>query len=160
MKKISRKKFIRNGILASIGLMLLDSLWFEKYVIDWNHYDLSNNRKDKIKIIQISDLHFDRIKNFHKSIAKKINSLNPDLILITGDSVDKTEKIDSLNEFLNLIDYSIEKFAITGNWEYWGGVDLIRLGKIYKENNCSLLINENKIFNLLIPKNIFVRLLK
>ena len=110
MKKISRKKFIRNGILASIGLMLLDSLWFEKYVIDWNHYDLSNNRKDKIKIIQISDLHFDRIKNFHKSIAKKINSLNPDLILITGDSVDKTEKIDSLNEFLNLIDYYLVFF--------------------------------------------------
>lgn len=148
MKKISRKKFIRTGILAAISFVLLDSLWFEKYVIDWNYFDLAIDRKNKIKIIQISDLHFDTLRYFHKSIANKINLLNPDLIFITGDSVDKTEKIDLLNDFLCLIDKSIIKFAITGNWEYWGNVDLMKLKKIYKKNNCDFLINENKIINI------------
>jgi hypothetical protein len=41
------------------------------------------------------------IRYFHKSIAKKINSIKPDLILITGDSVDETEKIGLLDNSLN-----------------------------------------------------------
>ena len=77
MTKLTRRKFIKRGILASIGLVLLDTLWFEKYVIDWNYFDISKSEKNKIKIIQISDLHFDKLRYFHKSIAKKINLLIP-----------------------------------------------------------------------------------
>lgn len=144
MKKQSRRKFIKRAMVASVGLILLDSLWFEKYIIDWNYFDLSESDENKIRIVQISDLHFDQLRSFHKSIARKINSINPDLIFITGDSVDKTEKIESLNEFLGLIDNSIKKFAIPGNWEYWGNVDLQELKKVYSRNNCELLINENR----------------
>jgi uncharacterized protein len=144
MKKLTRRKFIKRGILASIGLVLLDSIWFEKYVIDWNYFDISKSNKNKIKIIQISDLHFEKLSFFHKSIAEKINSKKPDLILITGDSVDETEKIKQLNKFLELIDNSIKKYAITGNWEYWGKVNLEKLKSTYSQNNCELLINENR----------------
>ena len=144
MNNFTRRKFIKTGIFASIGLVLLDSFWFEKYVIDWNYFDISKSENNKIKIIQISDLHFDQLRYFQKSIAKKINTLKPDLIFITGDSVDKTEKIDSLNEFLQLIVHSIQKYAITGNWEYWGKVNLTKLKNIYSKNNCELLINENR----------------
>ena len=148
MINLTRRKFIKRGILASIGLVLLDSLWFEKYVIDWNYFDISKSEKNKIKIIQISDLHFDQLRYFHKSIAKKINAIKPDLIFITGDTVDKTEKIKPLNEFLQLIDYSIKKYAITGNWEYWGKVNLTKLKNIYSQNNCELLINENRTISI------------
>ena len=144
MSSLTRRKFIKNGVLASIGLVLLDSLWFEKHVIDWNYFDISKNTENKIKIIQITDLHIDSIQYFHKSIAKKINRLKPDLVFITGDSVDKTEKIKALNEFLKLIDHSIQKYAITGNWEYWGDVNLSELKETYSNNNCILLINENR----------------
>ena len=144
MNSLTRRKFIKSGVLASIGLVLLDSLWFEKYVIDWNYFDISKNSKNKIKIIQITDLHIDSVECFHKSIAKKINRLKPDVIFITGDSVDSTEKINLLNEFLKLIDHSIQKYAITGNWEYWGNVNLPMLKETYSNNNCILLINENR----------------
>ncbi|MDX2445357.1 MAG: hypothetical protein QNK30_16295 [Bacteroidales bacterium] len=76
MKKITRRKFITRGILTAIGLVLIDSLWFEKCIIDWNYFDISKNKSNKIKIVQISDLHFDAIRNFHKSIAIKINAFN------------------------------------------------------------------------------------
>ena len=62
--------------------------------------------------------------------------MKPDLIFITGDSVDKTEKIEHLNLFLELIDNSIKKYAITGNWEYWGNVNLEELKSVYSKNNC------------------------
>src|SRR5690606_11510393 len=144
MKNLTRRKFIKRGILASIGLVLLDSFWFEKYVIGWNYFDISKSEKNKIKIIQISDLHFDQLRYFHKSIAKRINTIKPDLIFITGDSVDETGKIDLLDEFLKRIDNSIKKYAITGNWEYWGNVNLTKLKNVFSKNNCELLINENR----------------
>lgn len=148
MTNINRRKFIKGGILASIALVFLDSFWFEKYVIDWNYFDISKSLDDKIKIIQISDLHLDKLRYFHKSIARKINSIKPDLIFITGDSVDHTDKIELLNQFLKLIDHSILKYAITGNWEYWGNVNLQKLSDVYSKNNCQLLINKNKTVSI------------
>lgn len=148
MSKLSRRKFIKRGLFATISLFILDAFWFEKYAIEWNYFDISKSNNTKIKIIQISDLHFDKLRSFHKSIAKKINSKKPDLICITGDSVDKNEHIKSLNKFLELIDNSIPKFAITGNWEYWGNVNLTELKNIYSKNNCELLINENKTISI------------
>lgn len=148
MTKLTRRIFIKRGILASIGFILLDSLWFEKYVIDWNYFDISKSEKNKIKIIQISDLLFDQLRYFHKSIAKKINSIKPDLIFITGDSVDETDKVSELDKFLKLIDNSIPKYAITGNWEYWGNVNLSKLKNIYSQNNCELLINGNRTITI------------
>lgn len=146
--KINRRKFLTRGVLASLGIVLLDSLWFEKYVIDWNYYDISSTSSEKIKVIQITDLHFDSLKYFHKSIAKKINKLQPDLIFITGDSVDNTDKISELDTFLSLVNRSIPKYAITGNWEYWGKVDLSELGSMYSDHNCELLINEHRTVNI------------
>ncbi|WP_452600901.1 metallophosphoesterase [Pontimicrobium sp. MEBiC06410] len=146
--KITRRKFIKSGLLASLGVLFLDAFWFEKYVIDWNYFDISKQENNKIKIIQISDLHFNQLRYFHKSIAKKINTIQPDLICITGDAVDKTENIKALDTFLELIDKSIKKYAITGNWEYWGGVDLKMLYNIYNKNNCELLINENRTLSI------------
>lgn len=147
LQKITRRKLIKRGLLATIGMFLIDVLWFEKYVIDWNFFDISK-KKDKLKIIQLSDLHFDELRSFHKSIAKKINKIKPDVILITGDSVEKTDKIPLLNSFLQLIDVAIPKYAVMGNWEYKGRVAIDKLSSMYSKNNCKLLINQNDTINL------------
>lgn len=139
---------MKGGILAVIGFVLLDALWFEKYIIEWNYFDISKSDKNKIKIMQISDLHINKLRYFHKSIARRINKVQPDLIFITGDSVNETEKIETLNKFLELIDKSIKKYAITGNWEYWGDVNLTKLKSMYSTNNCELLINENRTISI------------
>lgn len=145
MKKETRRKFIKRISFAIISLIAIDAFWFEKYMIEWNYYDLSTT-KNKIKIVQLSDLHLQSVKSFHKSIAEKINKLRPGFICITGDAIDDNSKLEALNSFLKLIDYSIKKYAILGNWEYWGNVDLLHLRKIYTNHNCELLINENTSF--------------
>lgn len=144
MTKVTRRGFIKRVVFGVIGIILLDSLWFEKYVIDWNYFDISEN-ENKLKIIQISDLHIKEVRSFHKSIVKKINNVNPDIVFITGDSVDSTDKINELDTFLGLMNNSIPKFSITGNWEYWGDVDLTKLNETYSKHNCKLLINETEI---------------
>lgn len=144
MSKLSRRKFIKRVTLALTGLFVLDAFWFEKYVIDWNYFDISKGSEHKIKIIQISDLHIEKLRSSHKSIAEKINALQPDIVFITGDAVNHTKEIEVLHSFLKLINNSIPKYAILGNWEYWGKVDLEQLKSMYARTNCELLINENR----------------
>lgn len=134
-------------LLSLIGLLFLDALWFEKYIIDWKRFDISDGKKDSLKIIQLTDLHIDEVRSFHKSIAKRINKEQPDILFITGDSVNYNGKLPVLNNFLNLIDRKIPKLAILGNKEYQGNVDIANLKKVYEQNNCDLLINENRMFD-------------
>lgn len=144
----TRRQFIKRGIFATIGFVFLDTFWFEKSFVQWKKIDLTNKNNDPIKIIQLTDLHFKGIDTKYKRIAKKINSINPDLLVFTGDSIDSDEYINDFNQFLKLINFDIKKYSITGNWEYWGKVDLNRLKKIYSDNNCELLINDNRQIDL------------
>lgn len=143
--QISRRKFIRSGLLFATGLTL-DAFWAERFFIETNEYYHGSATKEtsNIKVVQISDLHLQSINYQLVKLTKKLNELKPDLILITGDAIDKANNISILNDFLMLIDHKIKKVAILGNWEYWGNVDLIELNKIYADNNCTLLINETK----------------
>ena len=146
--KISRRKFIKRTLLASISIGLIDAFWFERYIIEWNYFDKTNSSNSKIKIVQVSDLHIQTLWSFHKSIARKINKLKPDFVFITGDAVDKNKNISELDNFLSLIDTSIKKSAITGNWEYWGKIDLLQLRNVYQKHNCDFLINENRTYSV------------
>lgn len=142
----TRRKFIKAGLLAGFGFILLDSFWLEKYFIETNDFNLGKSTDDNfdLKVIQISDLHLQTLNGQLKRLAKNINKQKPDLILITGDSVDNKKNVFVLNQFLGLIHTDIKKFAILGNWEYWGGVDLEELRLSYSLNNCELLINSSR----------------
>ena len=137
-------KFIKSGLLITTGAILANAFWTEKYLIETNKFYLGSATKDtkNITIVQISDLHLRSISYRLTQLINKINKLQPDLILITGDAIDDEKKISLLKDFLKLIDNGIQKAAILGNWEYQAKVDLIELRKIYADNNCNLLINQ------------------
>ncbi|MCE3226559.1 MAG: metallophosphoesterase [Bacteroidetes bacterium] len=150
-KTWTRRKFIRAMVWSAIGFGLLDALWIEKFFIETNEFYLGNSTDDNydIKVLQISDLHLQSSLDYkHKRLAQKVNELKPDLIFITGDAVDYKKNITTLNKFLQLLDKDIKKVAITGNWEYWGYVDINDLNIIYNFNNCDLLINQSKQFEV------------
>jgi predicted MPP superfamily phosphohydrolase len=142
----TRRKFIKTGLLAGAGFFLLDSFWIEKYFIETNEFCLGTSTDDNfdLKVIQISDLHLQSLNGQLKTLAKTINEHKPDLVLITGDSVDDKKNVYILNQFLDKLAKSIKKFAILGNWEYWGNVDLEDLRLTYEVNNCELLINSSR----------------
>lgn len=149
---INRRKFMKTLFLSIVGLVgfiYLDSFWIEKYIIDWNEFDVSNNSSNKIKIIQLSDLHLHEIKYFHKTIAEKINSENPDIIAFTGDTITRTSKFPVLKKLLDLIDPEILKIVILGNKEHDGRILVSELNDVFKDYNGLVLVNENYIFDKL-----------
>ncbi len=102
---------------------------------------------NSFKIVQVSDLHLKQFNKRAQHIAEQVNKLNPNVVLFTGDSIDKVEQLDGFDRFLSLLDKQTAKYAIMGNWEYWAGVDLERLTKIYATYNCRLLVNESILHN-------------
>jgi uncharacterized protein len=97
-----------------------------------------------IKIVQISDLHLKKVKFNHRMLARKVKEMSPDLLVLTGDILDRKENVHELEEFLSLFDKEMPKFAILGNWEHFINIKFEKLSKAYAKFNCKLLINETQ----------------
>lgn len=150
MKKVSRRKFIIDLFTLTTIALVADAVWIEKFFIETNEFflgDASSNTTN-LKVVQISDLHLRSIDMQHRMLAKKINKLKPDLILFTGDSVDRSSTMDLFDEYLSHFDQDIKKVAILGNREYKRGISLERLRAIYLRHNTDLLINDSKIYSV------------
>ena len=73
-----------------------------------------------LKIVHISDIHYGFSYNISdlQKLVNKINELNPDIIVFTGDLIDKQITEDEKNEIINLLSElkaTIGKYAIKGN---------------------------------------------
>jgi predicted MPP superfamily phosphohydrolase len=81
---------------------------------------------NKLKIVQISDVHLGLIvrEGRLKEIVSKVKLARPDILVSTGDLVDgQINKLEGLEEMLNEINPRYGKFAITGNHEFYAGLD-------------------------------------
>lgn len=147
---ITRRKFIKRTATVATGLVLLDAFWVEQFFIETNEFYIGTAKPEKsnISVVQISDLHIQSLGYALEQIASKINQSTPDLMLFTGDSIDRAEKLPVLESFLALLEISIPKAAIVGNWEYWSNVNFVELNRLYKKYNCTLLINQSQQFTL------------
>ncbi|HUI28884.1 MAG TPA: metallophosphoesterase [Candidatus Acidoferrales bacterium] len=81
-----------------------------------------------LNIVMASDIHLSSIigRSRIESIVGKINSLSPDLVLLPGDILDGdlNPVIDqNLGESLRKIKAPLGVYAVTGNHEYYGGIE-------------------------------------
>ncbi len=77
------------------------------------------------RIAQISDLHVSFIirRPYVQSVVDKVNALNADLVVLTGDIVDgSVEKLKSSIEPLAALEPKNKRYLILGNHEYYAGV--------------------------------------
>lgn len=94
-----------------------------------------------IKLAQLSDLHISKIGTTERKTLEHIKMLQPQIILLSGDVIDRHDSLPVLKSFLTQLPPAI-KVAILGNWEHWSGVDLKALAALYAENDVTLLINQ------------------
>jgi predicted MPP superfamily phosphohydrolase len=88
----------------------------------------SANGLKELKIVVVSDVHLGTVIRSSRleKIVAKINSLQPDIVLLPGDIVD--EDVNSVAEqnmakILKKLDSKFGVFACSGNHEYFGGVE-------------------------------------
>jgi predicted MPP superfamily phosphohydrolase len=97
-----------------------------------------------LKIAQISDVHLGLLvgETKLKRILDLVSAQNPDVLVSTGDLVDgEICKNDRMVEILRGISPPLGKFAVTGNHEYYAGVD--RAVKCMQEGGFKVLQGES-----------------
>ena len=127
----AKTKEITGIVVLSLTLLVVGighlNTWFpaiREYNLDINK---SGGKLDELHIVALSDIHLGTtIEKRHMSgIVKRVNALNPDIILIPGDIIDEdiTPIIHSnVGEKLKLLKAKYGVYAVTGNHEYIGGV--------------------------------------
>lgn len=130
----SRREFIQKilsiGIITSTGASTLAGLYNARKgpTIMKPKIPIKNLGQDLngLTIAQISDLHVGPTikEGYVESVVEQVNNLNPDIISITGDMVDgSVEYLAKHVEPLKDLHANIGKYFVTGNHEYYSGVD-------------------------------------
>ncbi len=117
------------------------------------HYNYTSERIpesfDNFKIVHLSDLH---CKNFGKNNSKlidEINKLEPDLILITGDNIDKFHPdITPLEHLFAGISNTAPIYSISGNHECDNFDLYAQLLSLYQKYNITDLDDKEMFFTV------------
>lgn len=99
-----------------------------------------------LKVVHFSDLHYNRAININKvdDIVSEINLINPDVVVFTGDLIDKdvtlsSKDINDLITSLKKINAKYGKYAIMGNHDYDENKD--KFMRIFENSDFTVLNN-------------------
>ena len=172
MKKRSDRYKINK--LKLVLLILLSIILFAGSVILWARFISTNglvvnerkivneklpNSFKGFKIIHFSDVHYGKTifkKNLEK-IVNKINFINPDLVVFTGDLIDKDTKVNDntiteISEILSKINSKYGKYAVKGNHDYSDD----NFYKIMNDSNFNVLENSYDLIYCDINEYIYI----
>ncbi|EKQ56692.1 MULTISPECIES: metallophosphoesterase [unclassified Clostridium] len=143
---------IENLFIFSGLVLLSGAAYRDNKLIKISKYQIQSNKVpkefNKFKIIQLSDFHNYIFNKNNSRLVKKILKENPDIIVMTGDMVNKYDK--DFNVFLNLAETLSKKYKIyyiIGNHE-----------KRLKKEHLNLLIKKltNLNINVVNDKNVTI----
>jgi predicted MPP superfamily phosphohydrolase len=122
--KQKKKMHLIIVLIILIGIPLF-FLWQNNDIVITNiSYKSSKIGKDfeGFKIAQISDLHNKEFGKNQRRLIKNLKSINPDIIVITGDIIDaKRTNIQIAMEFVDEALDIAPMYYVSGNHEVWSG---------------------------------------
>lgn len=150
-KKEKRNIFIY--LLFFIALLFLYGYYIEPKNLSIKEYKIENkdipDSFDGLKIIHFSDVHYKSTVDttYLKKIVNLINKQNPDLVIFTGDFLDKrfdysNKEIEEIKNELNKIESTLGNFAVSGNHDMVNNPEDFK--NIFSEN-FTILENEEKL---------------
>lgn len=130
-------------ILSLLAVIILLYVLFI-FPTQWLKIERVNNPIGiKKRILQISDLHVDKLRISAKRIRQVIDEEKPDYIFLTGDFTYKEHFLPRAGHYLKMIsDSGIPVYAVLGNHDY----ELPRLGRLldlFKAYGIKVLRNES-----------------
>lgn len=130
-------------LLAVLGI----AFFIEPGRTQVTHHNIGDQRNAPgFRLVQLSDLHLQDFDEHEKTLARQVKELSPDLVVITGDMIDRSDALPLLQTFVDDLG-SIPLFAVPGNWEHWSDVDFSSLrAVIERRRGNQLLLNGHASF--------------
>ncbi|MBS5937009.1 metallophosphoesterase [Clostridium sp.] len=125
MRKLSRRvKVMIILALLIIGCIIL-SIWQNNSIViskfDYNSFIISEEFNN-FKIVHISDLHNKVFGKEQDKLIEKVEALEPDIIVITGDLIDRRRyNLEKSMYFINSAVEIAPVYYVSGNHEAWSG---------------------------------------
>jgi predicted MPP superfamily phosphohydrolase len=157
MKKQTRRTFIKRIFGATLTVLGLGSGGYlyahqiEPSLLDIQEVQIQHalipKSFDGIKIIQFSDTHLGFQYTLHQlqRLVTRINNLQPDMILFTGDLMDEPNKYTEINKLVSILEKlhaPLGKYCIFGNHDHGGyGSEIYR--NIMETTEFNVLLNES-----------------
>ncbi|MFC0273396.1 metallophosphoesterase [Metabacillus herbersteinensis] len=132
------KKAYKNTQDVVINKIKIDTDHTERYV-------------PTLKILQLSDLHLEKISISPEQLYEKLMKEQIDLIALTGDFLDRKRTIPKLIPYLEVLNKLNAKYgiyAVLGNHDYLLRKDLSKLIAILEKYNCKVMKNTNEMITV------------
>src|SRR3989338_624758 len=113
---------------ALLTLMLSLAIVFYAFLVEpfWiqvTEQEIGGQVTVPLKIAHITDLHLKQFGRFEVRILSAIELWGPDLIVVTGDSIDDQDNIEYARQFFLRLRSPLGTWMVRGNWENWAPVD-------------------------------------
>jgi uncharacterized protein len=114
-------------VVSVITIAAHVNTWFPKTTTLELELDGKNSHMRSLRIVMVSDIHLGSLtpKNRIEKMVRKINSLDPEIILTAGDVLDEDVGpviYRDLGSALKQLEAPLGVYGVTGNHEYIGGV--------------------------------------
>ena len=146
-------KYRKRGINieALIILILLAFFKWQNDGIVISNYEYKNSKIpqkfNNYKIVQISDFHN---KNYKGKLSKKIKNIKPDIIVITGDIIDRRKvRLNLVTDFIKEIKDIAPIYYVSGNHEFLSGAynkvkELLEKEEVKVLDNSFIVLEKDK----------------
>ena len=148
--RVDRRKFLQVAGCCAVGFAAVDALVVEPSWLEVLEQDVPIPKLPKslhgFRIAHLSDLHLQRMGRLHEALIAAIQKTAPNLVILTGDSIEDPSALAVLTDLCRLISTDgREVVATVGNWEHWGHVEMAELDKAYARGGVRLLGNESRM---------------
>ena len=144
---LSRRTLLRTAGLVAGAVPLaaaIDGVAITPRRLVTSHHAFgTSTTTDRLRIVQVSDLHVHGIGTLERQLFERLHEAQADLIVITGDSIDRAGSLPLLDTLLGEFPRSPRMLAILGNWEYRSGIVPEKFARTYARHGIELLVNRS-----------------
>jgi uncharacterized protein len=142
----ARKRHGCLAIAALAALLLAYARWIEPRWVEVTHHELAVPASAglpagrRLRIAHLTDLHTRGLGANERKLLETLDAEQPDLIVITGDSVADRGSYEDVRMLLARLRAPLGVFAVRGNWENW--IRVPDETAFYASTGVRLLVNE------------------
>ena len=100
---MTRRRFLTGAATTVGAIASIDAFLIEPELVEYTRHELNEKKSGgrSLRFVQLTDLHLGGVGGLERGIAEEVNRIEPDFIIITGDSVDSRGGLGDTNTFLS-----------------------------------------------------------